>query len=1138
MKTFFSWCLKPAVLALLGVLLLAWIIWFKAPLLSFDGDVPFGSARVRAMFIGIACGLWALYFGASKALAWLARRREAKRLAAADASAQQAPAMHDDAELAELDLRMRHALSFLRKSRKDGRRGVYQLPWYLLIGAPESGKTCALARSGLQFALAERKDTPGASTGHCDWWFADQAVLLDTPGRYTDRDADQAGWTALLHLLRKYRKRRPVNGVIVALSVADLLHETAGARADQARSLRARIRQLHDQLGGRVPVYVLVTKCDLLAGFDAYFELAGPEEREQVWGTTFSLDGAQAGEAALAAFPAEFRLLERQLQARLIERMQQERDVDKRALIYGFPLQFARLREILDAFLGDVFEANRYEKPALLRGVYFSSAPQAGRAYFLTRLLKELVFPEAELAGVDRAHERGRRFLQWGAVACIALLSLTLGVGMAASYVRNNSLVSATAAASAQLAARVAGLPAQGPAAQLLPALDAARTLATGVDDGDRPVPWLMRFGMYQGDRLDEAGRATYRTLLRDTLLPRITERLEEQLRRGQGGAVDTLYDTLRVYLMLGDAQHFDADWLAGWSGADDELSMTAPGDGLRRAALGTHEQALMNSLREGTAMPRLDSRLVADTRLALARVPLPARLYEGLKRELMGSALPEFSATSAAGPGAASLLVRRSGEPVTRGVNGMFTVAGHAAFLDLSRVAIAELRKEHWIMAQQEAVTVATDGEQVRQAILQLYYDDYIDQWQALLDDVTVAPFSTLEQAARGSKALAAADSPLRKFIIAASRETAPGSAMPVAAPGTLTVALQGKIAAYKKRVQGALGGAAAAPAVARAVHPVDAHFDALHKLTAGKPAALEQSLAMLGEVALYLDAAASARQNGTPPPPAGALSKVRLEGEAVPAPLQDVLKQIDASGTGLTAGSERERLNALWSAGAGPYCRQAASGRYPIVRGAVAEILPENFAKLFGPAGLIDDFFQKNLLQHVDMSASRWRWRTSSASSALGMTQATLDTFQRAALIRDAWFADGERLASLRFDLRTEALDPGIGKPVLSIDGQQLVATPASVASFQLPSGKDNGKVRLESAAGNVQAGLQRDGSWAWLRMLDQAVVTPTPQAERFKVTFNLDGKKVAFDMTASSVVNPFRRAPLEQFRCMDTL
>ena len=50
------------------------------------------------------------------------------------------------------------------------------------------------------------------------------------------------------------------------------------------------MRELHDELGVRLPVYVLFTKADLIAGFVEFFDNLGKEEREQVWGVTFPLD--------------------------------------------------------------------------------------------------------------------------------------------------------------------------------------------------------------------------------------------------------------------------------------------------------------------------------------------------------------------------------------------------------------------------------------------------------------------------------------------------------------------------------------------------------------------------------------------------------------------------------------------------------------------------------------------------------------------------------------------------------------------------------------------------------------------------------------------------------------------------------
>jgi type VI secretion system protein ImpL len=1165
MKKLFRWLLKPPVLALLGVLLLALVIWFEAPLLSFDGHAPFAAEKVRwAWIVGLLL-LWALWFGGKWLAVKLANLRLRESLAAQRRPAAET-AQGTEAELAQLDSRMREALAILRKSRTGGRGGLYQMPWYMIVGAPRTGKTTALTRSGLKFPLAtsmgEGAIRGGPNTPYCDWWFTEEAVLIDTAGRYTTQDddpgIDHAGWIGFLQLLRRHRRRRPINGVILAISTTDLMRQDEAGRAAHVAALRARLKELHEQLGLRFPVYVLVTKCDLLAGFVEFFDGLSHEERGQAWGMTFGAGASGPGEA-LAAFPREFDLLEQRLQARVLARMQQERDLQRRALVYRFPQQFAAMRDVLDSFLKGVFEPSRYEPPALLRGVYFSSGTQEGtpldrvmsalaasfgvdrqalaphgvegregRSYFLTRVLRDVMFPEAELAGVNQALERRRRWLQWGALGATLLLFVLLAAGMVGSYLRNGAYVKEMAERTRDLARRVA---ANEP---MLPMLDAARALPGGYAQREQSPPWSMRFGLYQGDKLGEAARIAYRRLLHETLLPRMQQRMEERLRRGNAGDADTLYETLRVYLMLADPGHFDSGSVAGWLAWDNPQAQPGLGEDALRS-LAAHQDALLESLREGQAQPQVDADLVSATRLALAQMPLQQRVYAGLKRQVMASGLPEFSPVSAGGPAAATVLVRRSGEPLTRGVNGMFTVAGHARFLEASREASSGVAAERWILAQQEAS--AGDAAAMQQAVLGLYYDDYIAQWDALLADVAVRPFDTMEQGARVANLLAGADSPLRKFLLAASRETTLGGAgTPAVPPAAGSVA--GKLGAYTKRLQGMLG-TAPAPAGAPAMHPVDEHFDALHQLTAGSPPPLDATLAMLKDVAVYLDAAAGARRTGAPPPPADALAKVRLEADGKPEPLAGMLKAVGSGGAGLASGSERERLNALWRAGPATFCRQAVAGRYPIVRGAVADIPAEDFGKLFAPGGLIDDFFQKNLLQYVDMSGGQWRWRPTAGNASLGIPQSTLDEFQRAARIRDAWFGGGQ-LPSMRFALRPVSLDPAITQLKLDIDGQQFAVAPGAMgaATFQVPSGKGIGQVQLEAAPAGARGILRKEGPWAWLRMLDAGTVEQTAQIERYRVTFDLDGRKAVFEMTASSVVNPFRRGVLEQFRCMEGL
>jgi type VI secretion system protein ImpL len=366
---------------------------------------------------------------------WLARIREwlAARTPPPDAAPAATP------ELAALRQRFEEALKAMRGARitrPDGaRRSAADLPWYLVIGAPGSGKTAALLHAGLRFPFG---DTPGEATLHraggtrnCDWWLTDEAMLLDTAGRYTtdELEADRAGWLGLLDLLKLHRPREPLHGVVVALNVYDLLHWTDDEIARYATQVRERLMELQERLG-RLPLYLLVTKADLLAGFSEFFSELESEQRGQVWGVTFERSEvhAQAGRLAQRA-DEEFELLERRLYAMLPARLQAERDLQRRGAIYRFPQQFRGVRPLIATFLDAAFGSGWSGERPFLRGVYFVSATQegssidrvlatlsrsfnlerkvqpptvgTGKSFFLRRLLREVIFAEAGLAGRD-----------------------------------------------------------------------------------------------------------------------------------------------------------------------------------------------------------------------------------------------------------------------------------------------------------------------------------------------------------------------------------------------------------------------------------------------------------------------------------------------------------------------------------------------------------------------------------------------------------------------------------------------------------------------------------------------------------------------------------------------------------------
>jgi len=358
---------------------------------------------------------------------------------AGDGSADRNADQRVASELASIEARFKQAAAELNDARfpnPDGRpRAVDELPWYVMIGAPGSGKTTALLNSGLRFPLYKTESSasvPGVGgTRNCDWWFADEAVLLDTAGRYTtqesDRKADAAAWFGFLALLKRYRPARPLNGALVTVSVLDLMLWTKAERAKFSAHVRMRLAEMYAALNQRFPIYLMVTKMDLLAGFTEFFGDYDHAARMQAWGTTFANDIDPAWFAE--PYAADFQALEDRLGAEMLARLSEEPDLQRRAAIYRFPQQFHSIGPLVGEFLALTFGTQVNHRPLQLRGVYFSSGTQegnpidrvlaamtrmfrlergagvvghgTGKSYFLTRLLREVVFPEQGLAALE-----------------------------------------------------------------------------------------------------------------------------------------------------------------------------------------------------------------------------------------------------------------------------------------------------------------------------------------------------------------------------------------------------------------------------------------------------------------------------------------------------------------------------------------------------------------------------------------------------------------------------------------------------------------------------------------------------------------------------------------------------------------
>ncbi len=427
----------------LGIVVLVLVVYLVGTL----SGVPMVWLHVAASAIVVVGGF----------VLWL-RQRSAQRAAGAleaalkaQGQSQAAGARPDQrAGIEELKSAFDESLELLRKS-KMGRGALHSIPWFMLIGPPGSGKSTLLRQSGLSFPYMTKGRSAIRGLGgtkNCDWWFADRGILLDTAGRYTTEAEDRDEWMSFLRLLKRGRGKRPVNGVVVAMGLAELAESTDAELDLHAENVRDRIDELTRELQAVFPVYVVFTKCDRLRGFVETFDTLNKDQRKQVWGFTFPFQRGR--EFVLSEqFGKEFDELYRALTARRIELLASDHFKKRKAQVYAFPLQFLRLKERLQGFLGKVQQANPYQEVSPVRGVYFTSGTQEGttidrilkvlrpaeleldvpeeqrRCYFVDDLFERVVFDDATLAAPTAQALKREKLLRNGGLAAISALALT-----------------------------------------------------------------------------------------------------------------------------------------------------------------------------------------------------------------------------------------------------------------------------------------------------------------------------------------------------------------------------------------------------------------------------------------------------------------------------------------------------------------------------------------------------------------------------------------------------------------------------------------------------------------------------------------------------------------------------------------
>jgi len=353
------------VLAVFGlVLVLNWPWWMALFLLAILAGMGVGWLFLR------------------KILARKKEQRFVQDVIAQDEARIQSLSAKERDEMKELQDRWKETVDMLRRShlKKQG-NPLYVLPWYMVIGESGSGKTTAISSARLASPFAEVKRVQGISgTKNCDWWFFEQAVVIDTAGRYAipvDEGRDKDEWQKFLTLLLKYRKKEPLHGLIVTIAADKLLSAPPEALEEDGKSIRRRIDELMRVLGVKFPVYALVTKCDLIQGMAKFSDQLPEKTLDQPMGY---INQGLTKDVGAFLLTATSTIAERLKNIRLLLLHQpKSKTVDPALLL--FPEEFEQLAGKLGPFMKGAFEENPYQETPILRGLFFSSGHQEGTPY-------------------------------------------------------------------------------------------------------------------------------------------------------------------------------------------------------------------------------------------------------------------------------------------------------------------------------------------------------------------------------------------------------------------------------------------------------------------------------------------------------------------------------------------------------------------------------------------------------------------------------------------------------------------------------------------------------------------------------------------------------------------------------------
>ena len=1187
---------RPRLLVGLGVVALCALIWFAGDLAGMQ------SPEIRLVLIAGIVLAWVFFliFDHYRAQQGAQLLEESLQ----QQGVEQVERVHGEEKdnIEAVQLRFEKAIATLKQSKLGkgyrGKAALYALPWYMIVGPSASGKSTALRESGLQFPFLgeNQKGVQGiGGTRNCDWWFTTDAVLLDTAGRYMTEDEDREEWFAFLDLLKKARSKKPINGVMVAIGINELLEATDQLIEWHAKTIRDRVDELMTHLGMSFPVYLMFTKCDLLEGFGQFFGELGKSEREQIWGCTLPRP-TKSSPAPHEAFEQQYNQLIEGIVARRLDRFSMTRGESKLSIL-GFPLQLESCRPVLTRFVEILFHQNPYQQNPFFRGFYLTSGTQEGhpidrimdsirkaaglqaaavaepdslepKSYFIKNLFTDVIFPDQSLASPSSRAFRQRGLLRV-AVFGLAIIGVGLSLfGMGSSYLGNTLMVQSIQDDSVKLVQirrehqDSYDSPVFAKNLELLG--DLQSRLGHMQDYREQGVPFRLK-GFYQADKLFDPLKTLYHRELSHLILRPTQIGLESRLSRfvnvGMAqepvGTDENYYDLFKAYLMLSDPEHLDSDFLAKqlqllWKGGNPALfaptGQTLPPE--LQGSLNRNLDFFSRYLVRDYGISR-NQDLVRSVRSILQQTPLQERLYqqtlhrasEGLESYTLQSALEGYQQPH---------LISDYHIP------GVFTKFGWtSAFEKTLDEVLGEYSKEYWVLGERSPVI-----ENMQSAVQDKYFGDYSQHWFKFLSSIHLRPNKAQSEVLSLFQGLTAPPSPIAIVFEDVKRNTTFQEKV-VDQVGEVASGLIEKM----KRKIFSDSASDLHDGSSNQGNPVSKDFKSFHRFLAtpenpeGAQSGLEQYLGELKRVHAIMVGMSSSE--GTMEDPIQMGQRI-VQGEAND--LTKAVNTVDQLSANFDLQTQQsitpfltepillamqsvidqalQSLDRQWVAEVFEPCQKTIAPFYPF-QASDREVAIGDVASFFSPdQGKLWAFVNQQLHPFIQEGDEEWTlksWR----GLSLPLSTETLKSLRYAKFFSSSLFLKGQGTPSVPFELYPYS-DQGPSASLVShirfkVGDQEFIYDmgPTEWEEFIWPGPSGSAGSVLQVKVNGTWESRERQGWWGLFRLLEDAQITPMSES-LYRVNWSWDSQdsrplRIQYDLRARRAQNPFQPDFFSKFSCL---